>query len=112
MSTFVWFLFAVLYLTALIVLGLGTLRKGHYVLFVVGIFFPLLWIIGAVIGPTPRSAAGASAQAVPRVLLLYYSYTEQSRRVAGVMAEAFRVRDCEVQLAAIEFTDARYANRF
>src|SRR3954454_4437046 len=49
---------------------------------------------------------------VPRVLLLYYSYTQQSRRVADVMAEAFRLRDCEVQLAAIEFTDARYAKRF
>ena len=61
MSTFVWFLFAALYLTALFVLGLSTLRKGHYVLFGVGIFFPLLWIIGAVIGPTPRAAAGASA---------------------------------------------------
>jgi len=57
MSTFLWFLLAVLYLAALIVLGLSTLRKGHYVLFTVGIFFPLLWIIGAVIGPTPRAAA-------------------------------------------------------
>jgi hypothetical protein len=56
-STFVWFLFAALYLTALFVLGLATLRKGHYVLFVVGIFLPLLWIIGAMIGPTPRAAA-------------------------------------------------------
>jgi len=57
MSTFLWFLLAVLYLAALFVLGLSTLRKGHYVLFTVGIFFPLLWIIGAVIGPTPRAAA-------------------------------------------------------
>ena len=60
MSTFVWFLFAALYLTALFVLGLATLRKGHYVLFTVGIFFPLLWIIGAMIGPTPRAAAGSA----------------------------------------------------
>jgi len=60
MSTFLWFLLAALYLTALIVLGLATVRKGHYVLFVVGIFFPLLWIIGAMIGPTPRAAAGSA----------------------------------------------------
>jgi hypothetical protein len=26
------------------------------VLFVVGIFFPLLWIVGALIGPSPRAA--------------------------------------------------------
>ena len=59
MSTFLWFLFAAIYIVALVVLGLATLRKGHYVLFIVGIFFPLLWIIGALIGPTPRAAAGA-----------------------------------------------------
>jgi len=52
-----WFLFAALYLTALVVLGVATLRKGHTVLFVIGIFFPLLWIVGALIGPTPRAAA-------------------------------------------------------
>jgi hypothetical protein len=59
MSTFLWFLLAALYLTALIVLGLSTLRKGHYVLFFVGIFFPLLWIVGALMGPTPRAASAA-----------------------------------------------------
>ena len=59
MSTFLWILFSVLYVTALIVLGLATLRKGHYVLFFVGIFFPLLWIFGALMGPTPRAAEAA-----------------------------------------------------
>src|SRR3954447_2553113 len=49
---------------------------------------------------------------MPRVLLLYYSYTQQSRRVADVMAEAFRLRGCDVQRAAIEFTDPRYVDRF
>ncbi|MFL5883821.1 MAG: hypothetical protein ACJ77M_02015 [Thermoleophilaceae bacterium] len=59
MSTFLWFLFGVVYLTALIVLGVSTLRKGHYFLFVVGIVFPVLWIVGALLGPTPRAAAAA-----------------------------------------------------
>lgn len=58
-STFLWFLFGVVYLTALIVLGVSTLRKGHYFLFVVGIVFPVLWIVGALLGPTPRAAAAA-----------------------------------------------------
>jgi hypothetical protein len=58
MSTFVWILLGAMYLTALIVLGMSTLRKGHYFLFFVGIVFPILWIIGALSGPTPR-AAGA-----------------------------------------------------
>ena len=59
MSTFLWFLLGVLYLTALILLGVATLRKGHTVLFIVGIFFPLLWIVGALIAPTPRAAGAA-----------------------------------------------------
>ena len=40
-------------------LGVATLRKGHYLLFFVGIFFPFLWIVGALIGPTPRAAGMA-----------------------------------------------------
>jgi hypothetical protein len=58
MSTFLWIVLAVLYLTALISLGMMTLRKGHTLLFVVGIVFPILWIVGALMAPTPR-AAGA-----------------------------------------------------
>jgi hypothetical protein len=58
MSTFVWIVLVVLYLTALISLGMMTLRKGHTLLFVVGIVFPILWIVGALMAPTPR-AAGA-----------------------------------------------------
>lgn len=48
----------------------------------------------------------------PRVLLVFYSYTQQSRKVANVMADVFRERGCDVQLAAIELTDSRYADRF
>jgi len=59
MSTFLWILLGVLYLTALILLGVATLRKGHTVLFIVGIFFPLLWIVGALMAPTPRAAGAA-----------------------------------------------------
>jgi hypothetical protein len=42
---------------ALISLGVSTLRKGHYVLFAIGIIFPLLWIIGAFMGPTSQASA-------------------------------------------------------
>ena len=57
MEPFLWILFGVLYLTLLIVLGLSTLRKGHTALFWFGILFPLLWIIGALMQPTPKAAA-------------------------------------------------------
>ena len=48
---------AVLYLVLLITLGVMTLRKGHWVMFVVGIFLPLFWIIGAVIPPARPAGA-------------------------------------------------------
>ena len=48
----------------------------------------------------------------PRVLLVYYTYTQQNRKVAEAMAEVFAQRGCEVTQAAIEFTDPRYAERF
>ena len=40
-----------LYFVLLFVLGLSCLRKGHWVMFILGIFLPLFWIIGAVIPP-------------------------------------------------------------
>jgi hypothetical protein len=46
-----------LYLIILFTLGLMTLRKGHWVMFVIGIFIPLFWLIGAVIPPTTTAEA-------------------------------------------------------
>lgn len=48
----------------------------------------------------------------PRVLLLYYSYTGQARKVLDAAGEVFGERGCEVYSAPIEFTDPRYAERF
>ena len=56
MSTLLWIMLAAVYLTAIITLGVTTLRKGHTVLFVTGLFFPILWIVGAVMAPTPNAA--------------------------------------------------------
>jgi hypothetical protein len=58
--TFLWILLAVLYITLLVSLGMATLRKGHTALFIFGIIFPVLWIVGAVIQPTPAVAAAES----------------------------------------------------
>ena len=47
----------VLYLVLVLTLGIMTLRKGHWVMFILGIFLPLFWIIGAVIPPArPQTA--------------------------------------------------------
>lgn len=43
--------FGLLYLVLIITLGVMTLRKGHWVMFIVGFFFPIFWLIGAVIPP-------------------------------------------------------------
>jgi hypothetical protein len=55
--TFLWILLGVLYIVLLVWLGMATLRKGHTALFVLGIFLPLLWVVGALMAPTSRAAA-------------------------------------------------------
>jgi hypothetical protein len=47
---------AFLYIALIITLGMTTLRKGHWVMFIVGIFLPVFWIIGAVMPPTPAAS--------------------------------------------------------
>lgn len=48
----------------------------------------------------------------PRVLIVYYTYTQQSKLVAEAMADALRARGCEVRQASIGFTDKRWSDRF
>jgi hypothetical protein len=47
---------ALLYIVLLVTLGVMTLRKGHWVMFILGLFLPLFWLIGAVIPPTAARA--------------------------------------------------------
>jgi ABC-type multidrug transport system permease subunit len=46
---------AILYFVLIVTLGVMTLRKGHWVIFVIGIFLPFFWLIGAVM-PSRRAA--------------------------------------------------------
>jgi hypothetical protein len=48
----------------------------------------------------------------PSVLFVYYTYTQQTLKVAEAMAGVLRRRGCDVTLASIEFTDPRYVARF
>jgi len=57
--TFLWILLGIVYVMCWIFLGLATFRKGHYWMFWIGFFLPFLWIIGALIAPTPAAAARA-----------------------------------------------------
>jgi len=42
-------LWSAIYLVLLITLGVLSLRKGHWVMFIIGIFIPLFWLIGALL---------------------------------------------------------------
>jgi hypothetical protein len=52
-STAAWLaILGVLYVILLLTLGIMCIRKGHWIMFIVGIFIPLFWIIGALMPPT------------------------------------------------------------
>jgi len=45
-----------LYVILLVTLGVMSIRKGHWVMFIIGIFFPLFWLIGALMPPRQPAA--------------------------------------------------------
>jgi hypothetical protein len=47
----------ILYVILLLTLGILSIRKGHWVMFIIGIFFPLFWLIGALLPPRQQAAA-------------------------------------------------------
>jgi hypothetical protein len=47
----------ILYLVLIFTIGFMTIRKGHWVMFILGIFMPLFWLIGAIMRPTQRAEA-------------------------------------------------------
>ena len=46
-------LWAVIYLALIVTLGIMSIRKGHWVMFLIGFFLPIFWLIGALL-PTKR----------------------------------------------------------
>jgi hypothetical protein len=42
----------ILYVVLFVVLGITSIRKGHWIMFLIGIFLPIFWIIGALMPPT------------------------------------------------------------
>jgi hypothetical protein len=47
-------IFGIIYFVLLITLGVVSLRKGHWVMFIIGLFIPLFWFIGALVPPRRR----------------------------------------------------------
>jgi hypothetical protein len=58
---FFWIGFSVLYFVLLVTVGVMTVVKGHWVLFILGVFFPVLWIIGAFLPAGPEADAPAGS---------------------------------------------------
>jgi hypothetical protein len=42
----------ILYFVLFVVLGIMSIRKGHWIMFIFGIFIPIFWLIGALLPPT------------------------------------------------------------
>jgi flavodoxin len=49
-----------------------------------------------------------SAEPKPKVLIVYFTLTQQAGRVAEAMAQALEARGCDVAKASIEFIDERW----
>jgi hypothetical protein len=60
MSTLLWLLLSFLYFGLFVTLALTTLRNGRGSVWV-GIIFPVLWIVGAVMPPEGQSRARGTA---------------------------------------------------
>jgi hypothetical protein len=41
----------IIYVFLLLYLGVKTIKNGHWILFIIGFFIPLVWIIGGMIPP-------------------------------------------------------------
>ena len=42
-------LWAIIYVVLLVTLGIMSIRKGHWIMFIIGLFLPIFWIIGALL---------------------------------------------------------------
>ncbi len=44
----------IIWFVLLVTLGVMSIRKGHWIMFLIGIFIPIFWIIGALMPPKQR----------------------------------------------------------
>jgi len=42
-------IWAIVYVALLVTLGIMSIRRGHWVMFLIGLFIPLFWLIGALL---------------------------------------------------------------
>jgi len=44
----------IIYLVLIVTLGVMCIRKGHWVMFIVGLILPFFWVIGAIMPPVRK----------------------------------------------------------
>ncbi len=49
----------IIYVFLLIFLGVRTIKNGHWILFIIGFFIPLVWILGGMLPPKGMSRMDA-----------------------------------------------------
>ncbi len=59
LETFLLAFLIVIYVACIFTVALVTFRNGHWILGVLGIFFPVFWLIGAILPPTETAVADA-----------------------------------------------------
>jgi hypothetical protein len=55
-STFLSVSIGIVWVILLVTLGLISIRKGHWIMFIIGLFIPIFWLIGALMPPTVAAA--------------------------------------------------------
>ena len=45
----------IIYVFLLLFLGIKTIKNGHWILFIIGFFIPIVWIVGGMIPPKGMS---------------------------------------------------------
>jgi hypothetical protein len=45
---------SLLYILLFLFLGLRSIKRGHWIMFLIGLFIPLFWLIGALLPPVQR----------------------------------------------------------
>lgn len=51
-SSTTWVVLGVVWLLLLLFFGIRSIRRGHWIMFLIGIFIPIFWIIGALLPST------------------------------------------------------------
>lgn len=72
-ETFLWIILAGFYISCLFTVCILTFRKGHTVLGIVGIIFPVLWLVGAFIPAKKGSRFDVEQQMVYKQQVAEYS---------------------------------------